>query len=58
VFGALYYRPDVIGLEPNEVFGALYYRPDVIGLEPNEIINFINLPNPSGCTLPWGLLVL
>jgi hypothetical protein len=29
----------------------------VLGSIPDEVF-FLNLPNPSGCTSPWGLLSL
>jgi hypothetical protein len=39
------------------VVKALRYKPAVAGSIPDEV-NFLNLPNSSGCTRPWGLLSL
>jgi hypothetical protein len=42
------------------VVKALCYKPEDRGLETRlgEWLFFINLPNPSGHTKPWGLLSL
>jgi hypothetical protein len=39
------------------VVNALCYKPEVRGFE-TQWRKFINLPNPSGRTRPWGLLSL
>jgi hypothetical protein len=37
---------------------ALRYKQGGRRFDTNEVIFFLNLPNPSGRTRPWGLLSL
>jgi hypothetical protein len=46
----------IYGARCSVVDKALYYKAEGRGL-PDEVI-FLNLPNPSGRTMPWGLLNL
>jgi hypothetical protein len=39
------------------VVKALYYKPESRGSLPDDVI-FLNLPNPSSRSRPWGLLLL
>jgi hypothetical protein len=47
----------VLGARGIAVVKALYYKPEGRGFD-SRLGEFLNLPNPSGRTMPWGLLSL
>jgi hypothetical protein len=47
----------VVGARSNIVVKALCYKPEGRGFD-TRWGEFLNLPNPSGRTEPWGLLSL
>jgi hypothetical protein len=49
--------PISVGARGIVVVKALCYKPEGHEFEPDEEI-FLNLPNPSGFTRPWGLFAL
>jgi hypothetical protein len=47
----------VVGARGSVVVKALCYKPEGRGFD-TRLGEFLNLPNPSGRTMPWGLLSL
>jgi hypothetical protein len=46
-----------VGIRGNVVVKALFYKPEGRGFD-SRCGEFLNLPNSSGRTRPWGLLSL
>jgi hypothetical protein len=48
----------ILGARSSVVVKELYYKPEGRGFETRWGDFFVNLPNPSGRTRPWGFLNL